>query len=55
MEPEKGLTFNSFDEFKDCIQTWAVTKKFTPRVLKKDSITGCRIRGAVAGADMVSP
>ena len=36
MEPEKGLTFNSFDEFKDYIQTWAVAKKFTPRVLKKD-------------------
>ena len=40
MEPEKGLTFNSFDEFKDCIQTWAVTKKFTPRVLKKDRYYG---------------
>jgi hypothetical protein len=40
MEPEKGLTFNSFDEFKDYIQTWAVTKKFTPRVLKKDRYYG---------------
>jgi hypothetical protein len=35
MERENGLYFNSFDEFKDHIQTWAVAKKFTPRMLKK--------------------
>jgi hypothetical protein len=36
MKLEKGLTFKSFDESKDHMQTWAVTKKFTPQVLKKE-------------------
>jgi hypothetical protein len=40
MELEKRLAFTSFDEFKDHIQTWAVTKKLTPRVLKKDRYDG---------------
>jgi hypothetical protein len=36
MELTKGTEFASFDEFRKSIEAWAITKKFTPRVLKKD-------------------
>jgi hypothetical protein len=36
MELTKGTEITSFDQFWKSIEAWAIAKKFTPRVLKKD-------------------